>query len=257
MVRGPSNGNDCGPPLEHFGFSDGLSQPVIFPNDPDARSGSWQSKHNPEISLSQVLVADPWNDEFCGSCMSYMRIEQHRDAFDAAAQSVARTLSGPIPGAMTTEEYAAALIIGRHKDGRPLINGGAHVNDFDRSTDVDGKVWPCGSHTAKMNPRTLDRFDRRPLVRRGVRYETATEKGLIFQSFQPQWSGWFEDVLTHWAHNPDFPTAQAGRDPLMTEGGQPVCFPTGNPTSVTMASLTTIRGGEYFFFPSIPSIQSL
>ena len=121
-----------------------------------------------------------------------------------------------------------------------MVGGSAGTNDFDRTNDASGAAWPYHSHTAKMNPRD-GRNDHRRMVRRGITYVDGTEKGLLFQSFQSTLAT-FELLLRWWAGDPDHPHQGGGIDQVLSAPNNP---------------LTTIRGGEYFYFPSIAGLRKI
>jgi deferrochelatase/peroxidase EfeB len=59
-------------------------------------------------------------------------------------------------------EALAAAMVGRHRDGTPLIRderkipGGRPGNNFTFDDDVDGQLCPVGTHIRRANPRTGD-----------------------------------------------------------------------------------------------------
>lgn len=89
-----------------------------------------------------------------------------------------------------------------------------------------------------MNPRNGKEPNTR-IFRQGIPHEEGEEKGLLFQSFQAFLDAQFELLLKGWALNQHHPRQNAGVDPIVS------------------TPLTTIRGGEYFYFPSIPGPQAL
>lgn len=210
-----------GRPAEHFGFADGVSQPVFFQDQLNTPAGPPLSHYNPAVPFSVVLLADricPKRDDCFGSHMAYLRIEQNLAEFAKLA--------------------CPHLVVGRNQDGSPLIPHTSHENDFDRSSDPQGAHWPIGSHTSKMTPRNGKEPNTR-IFRQGIPYEEGAEKGLLFQSFQAFLDAQFELLLKGWALNQHHPRQNAGVDPIVT------------------TPLTTIRGGEYFYFPSIPGLETL
>lgn len=208
-------------PAEHSGFVDGVSQPVFFEDGLNTPAGNRLSSYNPAVPLSVVLLADrvcPDRNDCFGSHMAYLRIEQHLGEFAKLA--------------------CPHQVIGRNRDGTPMLPGTAHENDFDRSSDPQGQHWLIGSHTSKMNPRDSNEPNTR-IYRQGIPYEEGEEKGLLFQSFQSFLDAQFELLFRGWGLNQHHPRQNAGVDPILT------------------APLTTVRGGEYFYFPSIAGLRRL
>ncbi len=207
--------NARGDGIEHFGFVDGLSQPLFLSRDftglgaqgevdpattRDRRGGSVR-RWNPFAPLSLALFKDPASGDplACGSYVVVRKLEQDVHAFAEAEQSLARSL-----GLESDRERAAALIVGRFRDGTPLaLSGGPqpdlrYANDF-RFDGLDARLQPDGTapgdrlglrcpfqaHIRKTNPRqsvenrnasaheieAVERGDRsRAIVRRGITY---------------------------------------------------------------------------------------
>jgi deferrochelatase/peroxidase EfeB len=208
-------------PAEHSGFVDGVSQPAFFADDLNPPQGPPISNFNPAVPLSVILFRDPVcpNREDCfGSHLAYIRIEQNMVEFNKLANP--------------------HCLVGRNRDGSPLVPGTAHEDDFTRASDPRGQHWAIGSHISKMNPRDgLEPNSR--IFRQGVAYQDGAEKGLLFLSFQAFLDAQFELLFKVWASNPHHPRQDAGVDPILTK------------------ALTTVRGGEYFYFPSIPGVTRL
>ena len=247
VKRVPSQALRKSAAVEHFGFADGISQPSLLTDDGQA-SQHFDSGYDPFAQMNVVLVHDPLAPDpgtNFGSYMAYLKIEQHVDVFEQQVAAFAQTVSPPPTSGLTAEAYAASLLIGRCRDGSPLIGGVGNVNDFDRGLDPNGAEWLFRSHICKMNPR--DGTAKTFIVRRGVTYDDGKTKGLLFQSFQADLQFQFEQLLSAWAGDPNHPVNNAGLDPLLARTAP----------SAPSSDLVTIRGGEYFYFPSIPAIQAL
>jgi deferrochelatase/peroxidase EfeB len=91
-----------------------------------------------------------------------------------------------------------------------------------------------------------------------------TGVGLLFMSFQKSIVNQFEFIQKTFANSPSFPTPNTGMDPIIGQG-----LPTSNgkyakkyndKTTLTVApfeKFVTMKGGEYFFAPSIPFLKAL
>jgi deferrochelatase/peroxidase EfeB len=247
-----------GPVTEHFGFADGTSQPVFFDGS-KRREQAQPLAHgfDPKAALNLVLVPEPTavevpDGEFeAGSYMAFAKIEQHPKAFNEAEKRLA-SLCG------TSSDVAGAMIVGRQKNGCPLTGCRKDFNDFDRKEDPDGRKWPFASHTGKMNTRDGNGLSDR-ILRRGVTYQDKTtgRKGILFQSFQAMLKEQFELHLW-WAVMEDRARAKTGHDPILGWGKQmfPHAVNAGDVES-DISKLVTFRGGEYFYFPSIPAVWRL
>ena len=198
-----------GPGLEHFGYVDGISQPLFLTSDfgPTNNSGS-RDRWDPFAPLSLVLLPDPGmenrvTDAF-GSYYVFRKLEQNVRAFYDAEDLVRRELGL----ADADQARAGAMIVGRFRDGTPLAMSGrdgfspAHANDFrydglraDLSPDLSGRSdrlglkCPFHAHIRKTNPRqsqdsltstssaitAREREERaRAIVRRGIPYGERT-----------------------------------------------------------------------------------
>ena len=219
-------------PIEHFGYFDGVSQPLFTKEDVDRYydvekkgtrgGGNW----DPSASLDLVLADDPFTDEedAYGSYFVYRKLYQNfgqfEDRVDACA--VATGHSGQLAGAMA---------VGRFKDGTPVVDFNAptadYKNDFVfRSLDPDGFKCPAHAHVRKVNPRgttpsTSDASERRRrIARRGIPYgkpmpdicdavqtdpDPAGDRGLLFMCFQANIEKQFEFIQRTWVDNPNFP----------------------------------------------------
>jgi Dyp-type peroxidase family len=242
--------------IEHFGFADGISQPSL---ETDVKSSpKYHSGYNPAALLNTILIRDPLlppGDCAFGSYMAYLKIEQHVDAFNQAAAHFGQTLPTSASG-LTHAAHGAACLMGRNRDGSPLIGGGHDDNDFSRELDPNGLSWPYYSHICKMNPR--DGVNRTSFIRRGITYDDGTAKGLLFQSFQADLEFQFELLASTWARDPNHPVAGSKEDVLLVMNpAQQGSAATTRWAPVDVSSVVTLRGGEYFYFPSIPAIKAL
>jgi len=241
---------------ENFGFADGVSQPRLTANVASPQSIA-ADPFNASASLRLALIEEPYpggdKPEY-GSYLALLKIEQHIGEFTKAAQEFTSQL-----GLTSDPQCVAAkqLIIGRKINGQSLIPG-AGLNDFDAT--ASGDVWPYACHSRKMNPRT-DEAKARRIVRRSCLYKEEDRVGVLFQSFQSSFREQFEFLFSNWANNPDQPHKSCGVDPLVgyDPSGSQQQWPNGKggKVSVAIRGLTTVRGGEYFYFPSIPSLQHL
>jgi Dyp-type peroxidase family len=250
--------------IEHFGFADGISQPSLETDPPPRQSQAsrattrpkYHSGYNPEALLNTILVRDPLlpDGRAFGSYMAYLKIEQHVEAFNQAAEKFGGTLP-PSESGLTPAAHGAACLMGRNRDGAPLIGGGHDDNDFSRQLDPNGVSWPFYSHICKMNPR--DGVNRTSFIRRGITYEDGTAKGLLFQSFQADLEFQFELLASSWARDPNHPVAGSKTDVLLVMKPAQQGAPATRWATVDISTLVTLRGGEYFYFPSLPAIEAL
>ena len=167
---------------EHFGFRDGISQPVIHgtpkakklkeSNPKEARLAIVQPgefvlgylnerKRRVGLSPKQARRAKPTERELLrnGTYLVFRQLEQDVKAFDDFVSYAAEHLSGGVSPA--TKTWVAARLLGRWPSGEPLVPPGAgrHAdaskrNDFlYQLEDKMGLACPIGAHIRRANPR--------------------------------------------------------------------------------------------------------
>ncbi|MFB4287541.1 Dyp-type peroxidase [Nonomuraea sp. ATR24] len=271
--------NPAGDGIEHFGYVDGRSQPLFLKDEVDKEPG----KHwNPAFPLSGVLVPDPLApdpERHFGSYFVFRKLEQNVRAFKEIEQELADSLG--LTGA--DRDRAGAMLVGRFKDGTPLTlkpkaGGGPVVNDFTFDADPDGTRCPFSGHIRKTNPRS---FGREVLMaRRGQTYgeraddpwddapphtRPSGEVGLLFMAFNSSLLDQFEFTQQSWADNPDFERPATGHDPVIGQGARDVKVtfpkvwgePEQSPPHRQVPQTVTMKGGEYFFMPSLAYLRGL
>ncbi|GAA0365678.1 Dyp-type peroxidase [Microbispora corallina] len=279
--------DDQGRGIEHFGYVDGRSQPLFLADQVAQEPGTnW----NPFFPLSHVLVADPLAphpSRHFGSYLVLRKLEQNVRAFREAEDSLADALG--LTGA--DRPRAGAMLVGRFRNGTPLrlhdrpSSAGFPVqNDFSYRDDP-GSRCPVGAHIRKANPRDsrdegLERVLGVMMARRGQTYGSRTDRpwddappqtrptggvGLLFMAFNSSLQSQFEFTQQSWADNPDFPAGGTGHDPVIGQGKRDVKvrFPKQWGSSALGApqhqvpQTVTMKGGEYFFMPSLAYLKSL
>ncbi len=263
---------------EHFGFRDGISQPMIVGSgspdsgtdgEPPIAAGEFLLGQPDELDHSPTLIPAVLGDN--GTFAVYRKLRQDVAGF--------RTFLGEERDAAEAEHLAAKLM-GRWRSGAPLALAAAaddpdlaadplRANDFDYLTDQVGYHCPRGAHVRRARPRDGSATNRRRrLVRRGMTYGPAlpdgapddgVDRGLIgvflnasierqYEFVQRRWLNWgsFDGL----AHETDPITGSSGRD--FTWQRRPVPRRhTGLPRFVS------VRGGDYFFVPGMTALQFL
>jgi Dyp-type peroxidase family len=275
--------NEQHKPIEHFGFVDSSSQPLFFEKDVEQEMQKHQaSVWNPGAGPNLVLVPDLFGRRECdcGSYMVFRKLEQNVLGFKTRERQLANALG--LVG--EDAKRAGALIMGRFRDGTPLAlhstTDHPDDNNFTYVDDPDGGKCPIQAHIRKTNPRQAG-IPR--IARRGVTYgERAKEPkdnssadewpsegvGLLFTCYQRSIVQQFEVLQYLWANDPRLPWEHSpGIDPVI---GQPIGNSVGqhkwpvqwkDPREKHLPfpfhSYVTLKGGEYFFAPSIYSLRSL
>ncbi|HYI47921.1 MAG TPA: hypothetical protein VEX35_05590 [Allosphingosinicella sp.] len=165
-----------------------------------------------------------------------------------------------------------------------------------RTLDPKGFKCPAHSHIRKVNPRETTPLTsasgerKHRIARRGIPYgkpmpkicddvdtdpNPAGDRGLLFLCFQANVEKQFEFIQRTWCDNPNFPTnivnlpgifggKDTGDDPLIGQDPDerqkwPKVW--GNSAAGTakfnFEAAVTLKGGEYFFAPSLPFVKSL
>jgi Dyp-type peroxidase family len=311
MRFGPNGGppEPTSPVHEHFGFADGVSQPLFYARDIErarTRHGG-VDVYDPSAPLNQVLLKDPaGGDDGYGSYFVYRKLEQDvagfRDDEEALGLEIAKH-ADPKAGQAAPEDVAlaGAYMVGRFKDGTPVVDqqqdGLASLpNNFAYDADVDGVRCPVQAHIRKTNPRgdkqrqfavplTQERTQR--IARRAISFGPVTlspgptdKVGLLFLCAQSSIPDQFEFIQKAWANFEDFLRPDCGLDPVIGQlpAGEPrdkaVAQPwpkqyashnqldlsqtPPKPTDVffpkRVGQWVTMRGGEYFFVPSLSAL---
>lgn len=162
---------------------------------------------------------------------------------------------------------------------------------FGYADDKEGLRCPIGSHIRRANPR--DQFEDNPrarslsltnkhrLIRRGRNYkyktdENGDEVGLHFLCFNADISGQFEFIQHTWLNYPHFNKLHNDPDPIVgvawksedgesnndgSKDGAPQNFTVPqcpvNQHVLNLPRFVSIRGGAYFFFPSLKALRYL
>jgi Dyp-type peroxidase family len=276
--RGYRNKDNEG--VEHFGYVDGRSQPLLLVSQIKKES---TKVYNPTAPLSQVLVDDPLSPGGFGSFFVFRKLEQNVAGFKQAEEALARKLGLVDPD----DERAGAQVVGRFEDGTPLTlhaseQGVPVLNDFDYSGDANGSRCPFHAHIRKSNPRGSSPggpdFDKSvQMARRGITYGCRLQDpkskefidqpndgvGLLFMSYQSSIQDQFRFMQVHWVNDENFPHTGVGIDPVIGQGGNlpQTWFPTygsvQNPMPSLFKGFVTLKGGEYFYTPSVAGLKNV
>ncbi|MGH8003088.1 MAG: Dyp-type peroxidase [Brasilonema sp.] len=276
-----------GEPIEHFGFRDGVSQPLFLKQDIEATreksSGSF-SEWDPRAPLNLVLFKDPLgkNEYSYGSFLAYRKLEQNVPGWNKNMQELANTLGIDL-------DLARAYAVGRFQDGTAVVLSDKPNspdqkklnNNFNFAKDLQGYKCPFHSHIRKTNPRgdtqqppirvPLEEEKAHRIVRRALSYgETEREKatetgsGLLFLCCQANITNQFRFMQEAWANRSDFVRQNVGADPVIGQGGSnperyswPSTWGSSEVKYADFGRWITMKGGEYFFAPSMSYLQSL
>lgn len=274
--------------VTHFGYRDGLSQPVIadvpLSGLPDhlllAPVGEfllgYPSQH---VGFSYPVPAPP-ELGINGSFAAFRVLEQDVDAFAEFADEQA-SANG------VSKEFIEAKLCGRWPNGTPLVLSPDTdtpnppippdaLNDFDYEDDERGYRCPVGSHIRRMHPRGQrvagNGGHLHRIVRRGITYgppydpahpRDGKDRGLLGLFIGVSLRDQFEFLMAEWANDGIF-TAGLGRtkDPVIGaqadgSGSFSIPKPEGPMILPGLPRFVTTRGGAYCFLPSVTAIRYL
>lgn len=302
---------------EHFGFRDGIGQPVI---EGSGRSGAKDDiiatgefvmgyKNEYDVFPDTPLIVSQQGDTNLlpadaggsgkkdlgrnGSYLVFRQIEQDVEAFWTFMNEKTKTADGKLNVEESTK--LAAKMIGRWPSGAPLVKFPdkdpgvlSDDDDFNYSIpDHDGLKCPFGSHIRRANPRdsfednspkeSLRLSKRHRILRRSKLYgvphfgsplntKPEGEVGLLFMCFNSDISRQYEFVQYTWAGYPKFKQLYNDPDPIigprekLLEGEEQNFTIQQEPVSKTISGLKRfirVRGGAYFFFPSLTAVRYL
>jgi len=254
-------------PREHFGFVDGRSQPLFtlddIHNERDRTDGTgvWGTSS----ALRNVLIDKPGTAYNLGSYLVFRKLEQNVTAFDQQRARIARTLQ-------ICDDQAGALLVGRYQDGTPLAlqrgpsSNRPAQNNFTYGSDLEGTKCPIGAHIRRVNPRRKSANEGELLARRGQTYGTPGEGdvGLLFMAVVARIPDQFESLQRAMSRPDEREVSTA--DPILTQSEATIKLsnqwvkPAEAPElskTVEIEPCVTLKGGEYFFLPTIPFLKSL
>ena len=295
VLRRPT-GNGNLEPVEHFGFYDGISNPIFTARDLEAEKETMKIGENwdPTARLVRVLRDDPFSnvEDAYGSFLVYRKLHQDVGLFERRRDE----LAAKIP---MTPKLTEAMLVGRFRDGTPVAVQDTENPDFSITNDFNyfgedaGFKCPAHAHIRKVNPRErvplpdlLGEGRKRRITRRGIPYgapvpelgavgvepdpNRGADRGLLFLCFQANIKTQFEFIQRQWIDNPDFPNGtlpgskKTGYDPLIgqaSDEGQRWPRQWGDRDAgrerISFQSAVTLKGGEYFFAPSIAFLTAL
>jgi Dyp-type peroxidase family len=196
-------------------------------------------------------------------------------------------------GGSTDREAAirlASKCIGRWPSGAPLARSPerddpklSNDNTFGYRDDRAGLKCPVGAHIRRSNPRdslepgpeeSLEVVNRHRILRRGRSYgrplapfepeRAKAERGLFFICVNSNIRRQFEFIQQTWLNNAKFDGLYRDKDPIAgdaaaEDGGGTFTIPEVPERSqlTGLPRFVTVRGGEYFFLPSVRALRAL
>jgi Dyp-type peroxidase family len=274
--------------LNPLGYKDGIDQPAIEGSGVVPLPGRGRPIKAGEFILGypgEAGVPLPMpQPEILGRNGTYVGFRKYQSrvgAFNRFLHANSRTEQ--------ERELLAAKLVGRWRSGAPLTLApdvdnpaiGADPrrnNDFNYANDPRGLQVPLGSHIRRMNPRDtelarLTDVSIHRLIRRGTTYgppydpnalsEEADEipRGAHFLFISAKAMSTLEFLQQEWINDGNFIGAGNERDPIIgrQEEGATFTIPK-KPVRRRVHGIDTfnvLRGGEYFFMPSLSALKWL
>jgi len=216
-----------------------------------------------------------------GTFMVYRKLHQNVATF----RQYLNEWGSAYPGG---REKLASKFIGRWRDGTPvelspdqpapfITQDPSRSTNFTYGNDLDGTRCPLGAHVRRVHPRDAFGFNgrlvnRRRITRRGLPYGAyvpegepvldSEDRGTIFMALNANISRQFEFVQQQWINYGNDAHLGNERDPLMGNHGGKGKFVVQGDTTPTnppficshLPNFVELRGGEYFFLPSITAL---
>lgn len=223
-----------GHPIEHFGYLDGISNPLFLDTDQKRVDDFKGAAHwEPWAPLSLALTKDPHplaGPYATGSYMVFRKLEQNVHLFQTLKSILANRLGVAVspdpsdPNRLIDKiDRTGALIFGRYKEGTPtsqtppLLDAAGQyspdrhhydvniTNNFNYENPIDdskGTSCPFHAHIRLANDRT-DNTKGHRIIRRGITYGARAEDlsdapssgvGLLFICFQKSIRNQFEYI---------------------------------------------------------------
>jgi Dyp-type peroxidase family len=288
--------------IEHFGYADGISQPLFLADDINGQGAT--TEWNDETDRNLLLVQDSGTDQpdSFGSFLVFRKLEQNVKAFkDAEGDDGPAGAKVPVikdVDGNNNKDLGGAWNIGRFENGTPVAKSSVALqtnltnptNDFNYADDLQAIKCPFPGHTRLMNPRDGDTIagdvSAQRITRRGIPFDDVQRipeaeitnisdelldknqptggVGLLFMSYQSSIETQFEIIKGHWANEGNIRGHLIGaQDSLIGQGTNPdKTLPQqwGQPSQTSPFSFhgfVTMKGGEYFFTPSISFLKSV
>lgn len=215
---------------------------------------------DPDFPVTQVLLKDPLanNENAFGSFLVFRKLEQDVKGFKRQERRIAEKMN------LENDEVVGAVMVGRFEDGTPyaLSHEDGILDNLTNNFTYGKEVGKCPflNHIRATNER--DSASRSMIMaRRGIPYGAVSDiedtgenkKGLLFMSFQSNIKNQFEASQLR---------ANEKKDPIIGQNSiftaEASCF--GDDTAnlqMDFKNFVTLKGGEYFFAPSIPYLKTL
>ena len=274
--------------LNSLGYKDGIDQPPIEGSGVDPLPGQGRPIKAGEFILGYPGEAGaplpmPQPDILGrnGTYVGFRKYQSRVGAFNRFLKA-----NG---GTEAERELLAAKLVGRWRSGAPLTLApdadnpdlGADPrrnNNFDYANDPHGRQIPFGAHIRRMNPRDtqltrLTDVNIHRVIRRGTTFgkpydpnalseqDDQVPRGAIFLFISAKAMATMEFLQQEWISEGNFIGIGEERDPIIGRQEEGAIFTIPKqPVRRRIHGIETfnvLRGGEYFFMPSISALNWL
>ncbi|HEY9360900.1 MAG TPA: peroxidase, partial [Xanthobacteraceae bacterium] len=274
--------------LNPLGYKDGIDQPAIEGSGVEPLPGQ-----GPRIKAGEFILGYPGEAGVPlpmpqpdvlgrnGTYVGFRKYQSRVGAFNRFLRAHGSTEE--------ERELLAAKLVGRWRSGAPLTLA-PHVddpalgadpkrnNDFDYANDPSGRQAPSGCHIRRMNPRDskltrLTDVNLHRLIRRGATYgapydanalseaDDEVPRGAIFLFISAKAMATIEFLQQEWVNDGNFIGIGGERDPIIGRQDEEAVFTIPRePVRRRVHGIETfnvLRGGEYFFIPSLSALRWL
>jgi Dyp-type peroxidase family len=274
--------------LNPLGYKDGIDQPAIEGSGVEPLPGQV-----PEIKAGEFILGYPAEaglplpmpqPDILGRNGTFVGLRKYQSRVGAFNRFLHAN------GATENErELIAAKLVGRWRSGSPLTLApdvddpalGADPtrnNVIDYTNDPNGRQAPLGCHIRRMNPRNtklsrLTDVNIHRVIRRGTTYGPPYDKnalsneddevprGAYFLFISAKAMATIEFLQQEWINDGNFIGAGNERDPIIGRQDEGATFTIPKePVRRRLRGIETfnvLRGGEYFFMPSLSALKWL
>ena len=271
--------------LNPLGYKDGIDQPSIEGSNLEPPS------YGPPIKAGEFILGYPGEAGFPlpmpqpdilgrnGTYVGFRKYQTRVGAFNRFLHA-----NGPTH---EERELLAAKLVGRWRSGAPLtlapdvdnpaLGADPHRNnDFNYSNDPRGRQAPFGCHIRRMNPRDtkltrLTDVNLHRIIRRGTTYgppydpnalseaDDEIPRGAYFLFISAKAMDTIEFLQQEWINDGNFIGIGGERDPIIGRQDDDAIFTIPRePVRHRVHGIETfnvLRGGEYFFMPSLSALK--
>jgi Dyp-type peroxidase family len=284
LVKQPALAQDVIKPGEFIlGYLNENQQFPSTPTVPDA----WDTGHHLKSHPKWPDLKDLGRN---GSYLVFRKLEQHvadfRRFLQAQSDDVAQQqlLAAQIIGRWPS---GAPLVLHPETDPAKQATQDSPYEPENRFgyglLDAAGRQCPLGAHIRRVNPRdalgkdrqaSLESSRKHRILRRGARYgnplpegalqDDGEQRGLLFMAINANLQQQFEFIQTMWINNTRFSNLNGETDPLIgcassTDANHRQYTVQNYPVRQRLAlpEFVTLKGGGYFFLPSLAAIRFL